>query len=68
MNKMQEGYVNALITDRAGTLKKSSTDGNIFVITRNVYDEIIESGVLDPESDIQLRIYNALLKHRDELK
>lgn len=67
MNKMQEGYVNALTTHKAKALKKGSTDSEIFGLTRSVYDEVIEAGVLDPESEIQLRIYNALLKHRDEL-
>jgi hypothetical protein len=67
MNQMQEAYVNSLVTSKAEALKKGSTDSDVFVITRSVYDEIIEAGVLDPDSDMQLRIYNALSQHRDSL-
>jgi len=67
MNSMQEGYVNALVTDRADTLSKDSTDGDVFGAARGVYNEITEAGVLDPGNDIQLRIYNALLEHRNSL-
>ena len=67
MNKMHEAYVNGMVTDRAEALKKDSTDGDIFVTSRNVYDEIVEAGVTDPDGDIQLKIYNALMEHRNSL-
>jgi len=66
MNDMQVAYVNNMVTHAATTLKKASTEGDVFKASRNVADEIAQS--VDLDEDTQLKIYNALLQHRNELK
>lgn len=66
MNGMQEEYINALATSKAEALKKGSTKGTIFKMTRDVADEVIEAGVI-LEEDTQIKIYNALIRHKDSL-
>lgn len=68
MNKQQENYINGLVTASAPTLVKESTDGDIFKRARDVMSEAIESGVVEFDSGIQKRIYNALISYRDSLK
>ena len=67
VNNLQTAYVNNMVTHAATTLKKASTDGDIFKVARNVADQIAEANV-DLESDTTVKIYDALLKHRNELK
>ncbi len=66
MNKMQEEYINVLATSKAEALKKDSTDGTIFEMTRSVANEVVEAGIV-LEKDTQLKIYNALVVHRKSL-
>ena len=68
MNKQQENYINGLVTAVAPTLVKESTDGDIFKRARDVMSEVIESGVVEFDSGIQKRIYDALISYRDSLK
>lgn len=63
---MQEEYINALATSKAEALKKDSTEGTIFKMTRDVADEVAEAGVI-LEENTQIKIYNALIRHRDSL-
>lgn len=68
MNKQQEDYVNGLVTTVATVLVKDSTNGEIFKRARDVMSEIIESGILEFDSGIQKRIYNALIDYRNSLE
>lgn len=68
MNKQQEDYVNGLVTTIATVLVKDSTNSEIFKRARDVMNEIIESGVLEFDSGIQKRIYDALIDYRNSLK
>ncbi len=68
MNKLQQDYINNLTTAAATTLVQDSTDGDIFQRSREVMIEVVESGVLEFDSEIQLRIYKALIGYRDKIK
>jgi len=68
LNKLQQDYINNLTTAAATTLVQDSTDGDIFQRSREVMIEVVESGVLEFDSEIQLRIYKALIGYRDKIK
>ena len=67
MEPRQEAYANELVRDKASFLKKGSTDGKIFKITREVSDILVKADIVLDE-DTPIRIYKALIKYRDNLK
>ena len=67
MEPIQEAYANELVRDKASSLKKGSTDGKIFGITREVSDILVEADIV-LDADTPIRIYKALIEYRNSLK